>query len=69
MQPGTKIEKDDLFSRSSYDRFKNDYEEQEYLHSIWAMPKKDAPYEIIRGSSFCAIRANIPNRFKKEELK
>lgn len=61
------MDKNDIFSVVSYKNFKKDYEEQMWLHSIWAEPKKDSPYEIIRGSSFCAIRANIPNRFKDYE--
>lgn len=68
MKEGTKIDKNDIFSVISYNNFKKDYEEQMRLHSIWAEPKKDSPYEIIRGSSFCAIRANKTYRFKKEEL-
>lgn len=61
------MDKNDIFSVVSYRNFKKDYEEQMFLHSIWAEPKNDSPYEIIRGSSFCAIRANIPNRFRREE--
>lgn len=70
MKEGTKIDKNDIFSIISYNNFKKDYEEQMRLHSIWAEPKKNAyGYEVIRGSSFCAVKCNTPNRFKKEEHK
>lgn len=61
------MDKNDIFSVVSYRNFKKDYEEQMWLHSIWAEPKKDSPYEIIRGSSFCAIRANKTYQFKEEQ--
>ena len=36
--------------------------------SIWREEDKHiASWEYIRGSSFCAIRANMPNRFKHYE--
>ena len=36
--------------------------------SIWREKDKHiAPWKYIRGSSFYAIRANIPNRFKDYE--
>lgn len=66
MEVGTKCDKQDLFSVNSYRAFKKDYLQQMYLHSIWTV-EETKPYEIIRGSSFCAVKANIPNRFKEVE--
>ena len=36
--------------------------------SIWRKEDPEAPaWELIRGSSYCAIKANVPNRFKEED--
>lgn len=36
--------------------------------SIWREEGEHiAPWEIIRGSSYCAVRANIPYLFKEEQ--
>ena len=67
MEFGTKVDKMDLLAEKSYQKAKEDFKRQEALHSIWAEPEKPSPWEVIRGSSYCAVKANIPNYFKKEE--
>lgn len=66
MEVGSKVTKHDMFSANSYRAFKKDYQHQLWLHSIWTT-EETKPWEIIRGSSFCAVKANIPNLFKEEQ--
>lgn len=45
----------------TYDKAKEDF-------SIWRKEDPEAPaWELIRGSHYCAIKANVPARFKNEE--
>ena len=67
MQVGTKVKKIDLLAERTYKNAKEDFERQERLHSIWAEPDTPSPWEVIRGSSYCAVKANIPRLFKEVE--